>query len=600
MKKTIAVIAAIAFILAFTTCTPKRISFSNGRFVINGQEVFMSGMNLAWIHFGRDITEFNEAKFVQALEEIAAKGGNCLRWWIHVNGSTSPLYDENKRVVTLPPGFTETLNHALDLAWERGIMVVLSLWSFDMLKRNTGVDLVANLKMLEDPVYTKGYVNQALIPMIRKLKGHPAILCYEIFNEPEGMLPSGGWTDKRTSMQNLQRFINLCAGAIHRTDPDALVTVGSGLAMTANVKGFSNYYANDKLIKAGGDQLGYLDFYEAHYYPEHEGESTSPFHNPASYWKLDKPILIGEFPAKGIREIGKGFQPKTSLTSEEAYLYAFEHGYAGALAWTWTNHDGFGGVEEAGPGMQALLKKYPQHIVIKTGLNRPPLVIKKIERLILDPAQGGAERFANLKDYFLDMEDGPRLKFLVGKISQPELLSASVDEEGYASIKLKPGQSGTCKVEIIAEDTGGAKRSLELLVFVYDPNKGNLALFKKAISQSDEGDTTAITFINDGLDDTRWSSAWADDQWMYIDLGAIYPVKKFILKWETAFGLAYEILVSTDNKTWQTVFVEKNGDGKTDEITINPIKARYVKLHGTKRATEWGFSLWEFEVYGED
>jgi hypothetical protein len=591
-------IGCILLIITFS-CAPKRIGFSNGRFAVKGQELFMSGMNLAWMSFGRDITDFNEEKFVKALEDVALEGGNCIRWWIHVNGSTSPLFDKAGMTAVLPPGFTDTLKHALDLARERGIMVVVCLWSFDMLKSNTGVNLDANQLMIENRDYTMAYVNKALRPLVKSLKGHPAILCWEVINEPEGML-SAGWTERRTDMKNVRRFINLIAGGVHAEDPDALVTVGTGLAMNAQTGGLVNNYADSLLIAAGGDRLGTLDFYEAHYYPQNEDEVTSPFHHPASYWKLDKPILIGEFPAFGIREFGKGFRPKTALSAEESYVYAFDNGYAGALAWTWTAHDGFGGIDDAAPGMLYLQKKFPENINIKSDVNRPPMVFKKIENLIVKPDTKETKSVINLMDYFTDYEDGKNLKFSVGKISKPDVLSAQTDATGELTITIPAKSAGTCKVEVTAEDTGGKKRSYQFIVFVYDPARGNLALFKTVTAQSSEGESTLAKYVNDGLDDTRWSSAWADDQWMVIDLRNVFTVKRLMLNWEVAFGSEYEILVSTDNVNWNTVVVEKNGKGKIEEKTIPPVAARYVKLHGTKRATEWGFSLWEFEVYGAD
>ena len=50
-------------------------------------------------------------------------------------------------------------------------------------------------------------------------------------------------------------------------------------------------------------------------------------------------------------------------------------------------------------------------------------------------------------------------------------------------------------------------------------------------------------------------------------------------------------------KDIETVFHDKKSERKIDEFTIEPVEARYVKMNGIERATQWGFSLWEFEIY---
>ena len=67
-------------------------SIAQNRIHHNGQDIFLSGMNLAWINFARDLTDFNETAFTTALDEISAAGGNCIRWWLHTNGTSSPYF----------------------------------------------------------------------------------------------------------------------------------------------------------------------------------------------------------------------------------------------------------------------------------------------------------------------------------------------------------------------------------------------------------------------------------------------------------------------------------------------------------------------------
>ncbi|MDD4957461.1 MAG: discoidin domain-containing protein [Candidatus Omnitrophica bacterium] len=99
---------------------------------------------------------------------------------------------------------------------------------------------------------------------------------------------------------------------------------------------------------------------------------------------------------------------------------------------------------------------------------------------------------------------------------------------------------------------------------------------------------------------TRWSSDYnSDDQWISFDLGKESVVNNVIVRWERACASEYKILVSSDGKKWQEVYYEKNGHPGMVESVFSPIKCRYVKIEGVKRANEdWGISMWEVEIYG--
>ncbi len=102
----------------------------------------------------------------------------------------------------------------------------------------------------------------------------------------------------------------------------------------------------------------------------------------------------------------------------------------------------------------------------------------------------------------------------------------------------------------------------------------------------------------DGDRATRWASDWSDDQWLRLDLGAVRTVDRVTLDWERAYAKSYRIELSTDGTTWRTAWSTDAGDGGLDTAAFAPAAARYVRFHGTARATQWGYSLNEVSVHG--
>ncbi len=100
----------------------------------------------------------------------------------------------------------------------------------------------------------------------------------------------------------------------------------------------------------------------------------------------------------------------------------------------------------------------------------------------------------------------------------------------------------------------------------------------------------------DGIGGSRWSTAYADGEWLLLDLGATKKIKAIILDWEVACPRKLKVLVSVDNANWTEVYSGGGRPGKK-RIDFPPTDARYVKLDLIKRATGWGFSLWEIKIY---
>ena len=124
----------------------------------------------------------------------------------------------------------------------------------------------------------------------------------------------------------------------------------------------------------------------------------------------------------------------------------------------------------------------------------------------------------------------------------------------------------------------------------------NYALGKTATCSSTENDQLTANLAIDGELNTRWSSKWEDPQWLIIDLGKVNTFNYIRLVWEGAFAKTYKIEISDNKNEWETIFNEENGDGNVDEISVPGTSARYIRIYGTSRVNQYGYSLFEVEV----
>jgi len=154
------------------------------------------------------------------------------------------------------------------------------------------------------------------------------------------------------------------------------------------------------------------------------------------------------------------------------------------------------------------------------------------------------------------------------------------------TVTFSDGKVVTASANSLTVDSGGSS------------SQTNIALNKPATALSIENSNYPASYAFDGNLSTRWSSAFSDPQWIAVDLGATYNITGVKLYWETAYAKSFQIQVSTDNINWTTVYSTTNGTGGVNDITFAPVNARYVRMYGTERGTQWGYSLWEFEVYG--
>lgn len=94
---------------------------------------------------------------------------------------------------------------------------------------------------------------------------------------------------------------------------------------------------------------------------------------------------------------------------------------------------------------------------------------------------------------------------------------------------------------------------------------------------------------------TRWGSAHGKDpQWIVIELEKVSEVDAVTIYWEDAAAIEYDLLVSQDSSKWTSVARVYDGvSGERRTLTFQPTKAKYLKLSGKKRTSQWGYSIYE-------
>ena len=364
-------------------------------------DIFLMGVNLAWVNFRGDfgsmwgsiVPNKTFTTFENTVTQLSQAGGNAIRFWVHCDAANTPEFDADGNVVgtdvekwsRTSGRLVQDMQRYLAIADQYQVKMLFSLFNFGIQEH-----ALKGGKLLTDDDAFNSYVTKALTPIVQGTKGSNALIGYEIFNEPEGMMGGivgAGWSKPTVAVHTVLAFINKMAGTIHDLDANALVTVGSWSLKVVTSTGFGNHalYNDSSLISAGGHPKGYLDFYQAHWYEAVGSGMVNPFLHSYGEYGLDKPLIIGEFSqccsgplmeahggtqeesavehssassvgananaeavplmASAIAALGspKSFQVSCTtkgLSSEAMYKHLKSSGFHGGLAWQANDHDG--------------------------------------------------------------------------------------------------------------------------------------------------------------------------------------------------------------------------------------------------------------------
>jgi beta-glucosidase len=163
---------------------------------------------------------------------------------------------------------------------------------------------------------------------------------------------------------------------------------------------------------------------------------------------------------------------------------------------------------------------------------------------------------------------------------------ANINESGIFSAS-SPGEFS------VTATSGGFSNTVNVEVL---PENENLAIGKTASASS--GNASLAVDDNVG---SRWESeAGVDPQWLMVDLGDVYQVSDMIILWETANASNYTVEISNDATNWSPVITntEMAEGPRTDRMYGVDVTGRYVRITGSERNTQYGYSIFEWKIFG--
>lgn len=255
---------------------------------------------------------------------MSANGVRIVKWRVFGDGRYGLIFDDEGFVTGVDDKFLPDLDAAVDIAARHDMYLVLVLfasgfWTTDCVTDD--VHMGGRAATLLDPAKRRSLVQKGVVPMLRHLGNNSRVLSFEIIAEPDwGVDQLNHEEDGRIKLPLavVRDFVSQVTKEIHK-NTRAMSTVES------------NRFTNMRYWQ----RLG-LDYYSFSWYDWLE--PYDPLVTPAHAARLDRPIVLGEYPLSS-----QYYELSQVLDA------TYTSGYAGSFAWSFWSGDNFGNWQEVAP-----------------------------------------------------------------------------------------------------------------------------------------------------------------------------------------------------------------------------------------------------------
>lgn len=177
------------------------------------------------------------------------------------------------------------------------------------------------------------------------------------------------------------------------------------------------------------------------------------------------------------------------------------------------------------------------------------------------------------------------------------------DFSGYLG-NIKAYNKALSVEELTADESAGGEVDVARNRGAYADNKNTsfwgdeMRLYPAWKATDGDGHVTGVTGVSTS-NESRWNSSDNNEDFLMIDLGQPRKINKVVIDWEAnRYGASYNIQVSADGKTWNTVKSVTGNANAWTEDTFDETEARYVRMQGVQRKSEANeYCIYEMKVY---